>query len=419
MKRVFVKVITVSLVIYLLAGFTTFAQQKYVYDPTSLNVITTAVPSLIIGPDARAGGIGDAGVSSTPDASSMHWNPAKYAFIDKGMGFSVSYCPWLRALVNDMGLADVSGFYKVGDGQAIAASLMYFSLGSIQFTDNNGNSLGNYSPNEYAIDLCYSRKFADKIAGSVAMRYIHSNLTSGQYISSVGQTHAGNAVAADISMYYRDKLKLGKTPASFAFGIDISNIGNKIAYTEITGSKDFLPTNLRLGPTLTMDIDDYNSLSISIDFNKLLVPTPPVYELNDSTGFPVKDAIGNPVILAGKNPNVPEVTGIFQSFTDAPGGFREEIKEFNFSPGMEYWYDKQFALRAGFFWEAESKGDRQYFTVGAGVKYNVFDLDFAYLIPYNSKVADQNPLANTLRFTLLFNFDALNDKDKDKARKTN
>ena len=343
MKRVFIKVITVSLIVYLFSDSSVFAQWKY--DPTSLNVITTAVPSLIIGPDARAGGMGDAGVSSTPDANSMHWNPAKYAFDDKDMGFSVSYCPWLRALVNDMGLADVSGFKKVGDGQAIAASLMYFSLGSIQFTDNNGNSLGNYSPNEYAIDLCYSRKFAKKISGSVAMRYIHSNLTSGQYVQGQ-ETHSGNSIAADISAYYQDNFKLGKTPAKLAFGIDISNVGSKISYTQTT-ERDFLPTNLRIGPTLTMDIDDYNSVSISIDFNKLLVPTPPVYK-TDSNGNQIKDASGNPEILAGMSPNVSPITGVIQSFYDAPGGFHEEIKEFNISPAFEYWYDKQFALRTAF-----------------------------------------------------------------------
>jgi hypothetical protein len=406
MKRVFVNIITVSLIIFLFSGSSVFAQ--WTYDPTSLNVITTAVPSLIIGPDARAGGMGDAGVSSTPDANSMHWNPAKYAFDDKDMGFSVSYCPWLRALVNDMGLADVAGFKKFGDGQAIAASLMYFSLGSIQFTDNNGNSLGNYSPNEYSIDLCYSRKFTKKISGSVAMRYIHSNLTSGQYVQGQ-ETHSGNSIAADISAYYLDNFKLGKTPAKLALGIDISNVGSKITYTQVSGSSDFLPTNLRIGPTLSMDIDDYNTISISVDFNKLLVPTPPIYDSGKV------NASGQPIILAGMSPNVSPITGVIESFYDAPGGFREEIKEFNISPALEYWYDKQFALRTGFFWEAESKGNRKYFTMGAGIRYNVFDLDFAYLVP----IYQQNPLANTLRFTLLFNFDALNNKDKDKTRKAN
>jgi Type IX secretion system protein PorV len=402
MKRVLVNVIAVFLVASLFTGFSAFAQWKY--DPKALNVITTAVPFMLIGPDARAAGVGDAGVSSTPDANSMHWNPAKYAFVDKSLGVSFSYCPWLRALVNDMGLANLSGYKKVGEGQTIAASLSYFSLGNITFTDINGNSLGTYGPNEYAVDLCYARKFADKFSGSVALRYIHSNLTMGQFVQGE-ETHAGNSIAADISAYYQDKLKLGRTPAKIALGIDISNIGAKMAYTDVTGSKDFLPTNLRIGPTLTVDIDEFNSLSISIDFNKLLVPTPPIYDSGKVNPG------GQPIILAGKDPNVGVVTGIFESFTDAPGGFREEIKEFNFSPGMEYWYDKQFALRAGFFWEAESKGNRKYFTMGAGIKYHVFDLDFAYLVP----LKQQNPLQNTLRFTLLFNFDAL--KDKDKTRK--
>ncbi|MFA4851695.1 MAG: type IX secretion system outer membrane channel protein PorV [Bacteroidales bacterium] len=391
MKRVFVNLIPVFLTVYLFTGFSAFAQYKY--DPNALNVITTAVPFLMIGPDARGGGLGDAGVSSTPDANSMHWNPAKYAFIDKDMGFSISYCPWLRALVDDIGLAYLSGYKKIGNDQAIAASLLYFSLGSITFTDNVGTSLGDYKPNEYAIDVCYSRKFSEVISGGVSLRYIHSNLTLGQYVGGA-ESHAGNSIATDVSAYYQKELEFGRTPAKLGVGLNISNIGNKMSYTETT-ERDFIPINMRFGPTLTLDLDEYNSLAIMIDINKLLVPTPPVY---DSTGI---------TILAGKDPNPYVVSGMFQSFSDAPGGFKEEMKEFTFSPGIEYWYDKQFAIRAGFFYEDKTKGNRKFFTLGAGLKYNVFGLDFAYLIP----VEQRNPLENTLRFTLLFDFDAFKDQN--------
>jgi hypothetical protein len=371
-----------------------FSQFKY--DKNVLNTITTAVPFLMIAPDARAGGLGDAGVSSTPDANSLHWNPAKYAFIDKDMGVAVSYSPWLRALVNDINLAYLSGYKKIGNDQAIAASLLFFSMGSITFTDNVGNSLGDYKPSEYAIDLCYSRKFSKVISGGVSLRYIHSNLTSGQFVGG-SESHAGNSVATDVSAYYQKGLELGRTPAKLGIGLNISNIGAKISYTETT-IRDFIPINMRFGPTLTINLDEYNSLAIMIDVNKLLVPTPPVY---DSTGI---------TILAGKDPNVGIVSGIFQSFYDAPGKYKEEIREFTFSPGVEYWYDKQFAVRAGYFYEDKSKGNRKYFTVGAGLKYNVFGLDFAYLIP----VEQRNPLENTLRFTLLFDFDAFKEQNKTK-----
>jgi hypothetical protein len=406
MKRVFVNLIPVFLTVYLFAGSAAFAQQQWTYDPKALNTITTAVPFLMIGPDARAGGLGDAGVSSTPDANSMHWNPSKYAFIDKDMGFSISYVPWLRALVNDIGLAYLSGFKKVGPGQTLAASLLYFSLGDITFTDNVGNNVGTYKPNEFSVDMCYSRKFSDLFSGGVALRYIHSNLTGGTYVGGTTESHAGNSIATDVSAYYQDKVEFGKTPAKIAVGINISNIGAKMAYTETT-KRDFIPINLRIGPTLTIDLDDYNSLSILFDINKLLVPTQPVYKL-DANNLPVIGPNGDPEILAGHSTDVSIVSGMLQSFGDAPGGFREEIKEFNFSPGLEYWYDKQFALRGGFFWEAKSKGNRKYFTLGAGIKYNVFDLDFAYLIPIETR----NPLQNTLRFTLLFNFDAIKEQDK-------
>ncbi|MBI9037144.1 MAG: type IX secretion system outer membrane channel protein PorV [Bacteroidales bacterium] len=368
------------------------------YVGRDLNTITTAVPFLLIAPDARAGAMGDAGVSSTPDASSMHWNPAKYAFIDKKMGFSVSYSPWLRALVNDINLAYVSGYYRIDDRQVIGASLLYFSLGDITFTDVNGGRIGDYKPSEFSIDATYSRKLSDKLSGAIAARYINSNLTQGQYVGAVA-THPGNSIAADVAVYWQDDIVLGNMDGKFAWGINISNIGSKISYSD-NEVKEFIPTNLRFGPSLTLDLDDYNSLSFMIDVNKLLVPTPPIYE-TDSAGSPVY-INGKQVILEGRDPDVSVISGMLQSFYDAPGGFSEEMREFSFSIGAEYWYDKQFALRGGFFYEDKSKGNRKYFTLGAGLRYNVFGLDFAYLIP----LEQHNPLENTLRFSLLFNFDA-------------
>jgi len=376
-----------------------------------VNTITTTVPFLLIAPDARAGAMGDAGVASTPDANSLHWNPAKYAFIDKNMGFSMAYSPWLRKLVNDINLAYITGYKKIGKDQAIAASLLYFSLGDITFTDIVGNVIGNFKPSEFAVDVAYSRKFSDHLSGGVALRYIHSNLTGGIVLTGGQQTHAGNAAAADVSVFYQKNVEMGKQKGLLGIGANISNIGNKISYTEST-QRDFIPINLRLGSSLSLDLDKYNSISFLLDFNKLLVPTPPVYKTNDTTGLPVY-VNGQPVINFGKPNDVGVVSGMLQSFSDAPGGFKEEMKEINTSIGVEYWYDKQFAIRAGYFNEAKTKGNRKFFTVGAGLKYNVFGLDFAYLIP----TEQHNPLENTLRFTLLFDFDAFKEQNKDTETK--
>ena len=374
----------------------------------TINTITTAVPFLMIAPDARSGAMGDAGVSSTPDANSMHWNPAKYAFIEKDMGFSVSYSPWLRKLVNDINLAYL-GFYKrIDDRQTVAATLLYFSLGDITFTDEMGNSLGNYRPNEFSIDGTYSRKLSNNLSGAVAARFIYSNLTQGQFVQG-HETHAGTSIAADVSVYWQKEITMAKLDGLFAWGINISNIGAKISYTD-NAIRDFIPTNLRFGPSLTLDIDEYNTISFMVDVNKLLVPTPPIYKVNDSTGQQVVDpATGKPIILKGKDPDVSVVTGMAQSFYDAPGGFSEEMREFSFAVGAEYWYDKQFALRAGFFYEDKTKGNRKFFTVGAGLRYNVFGLDFSYLIP----LEQHNPLENTLRFSLLFNFEGFKGQSKE------
>jgi len=359
-----------------------------------INTITTAVPFLIISPDARAGGMGDAGVASTPDVNSIHWNPSKLAFVEKKMGFAISYTPWLRKLVPDINLAYVSFYNKLKNDQTIAASLRYFSLGDITFTDGTGNEIGQFNPAEFAFDIAYARKLSEKISGGIALRYINSNLTGGIPAENIA-TKAGHSVAADISAYYTTEVEIGKKDAVFSFGLNISNIGSKISYTE-TGRKDFIPINLRLGPALNFKLNEYNELAFIVDFNKLLVPTPPIYD-------PTNVVDGEQQILFGKSPDVSVASGIFNSFSDAPGGGKEELREVNISGGLEYWYDKQFAFRAGYFYEHELKGNRKYFTLGAGLKYNVFGLDFAYLIPTDQR----NPLENTLRFTLLFDFASL------------
>jgi hypothetical protein len=364
-----------------------------------LNTITTAVPFLMIAPDTRAGAMGDAGVSSSPDANSMHWNPAKYAFIDKDMGFAMNYTPWLRALVPDINLSYLSGFKRLDDLQTIAFSLAYFSLGEINFTDEAGEFLFPVKPNEFAIDVAYARKLSENLSGAVSVRYIYSNLTQGQFVGSI-ETKPGWALAADVSAYYTRELNWDKTPTVFSAGINISNIGNKISYSDEINA-NFIPINLRLGPSLTFNLDDYNQLSVMVDFNKLLVPTPPVY-LKDDNGQLVKGDDGEYVIAAGRDPNRSVVAGMFGSFNDAPGGFKEEINELTYSLGVEYWYDKQFAIRGGYFHEHKTKGDRKYVTMGIGLKYNVFGLDFAYLVP----LAQRSPLENVLRFTLHFDFDA-------------
>jgi len=345
--------------------------------------ITTAVPFLMIGPDARSGGMGDVGAATTPDGNSIYWNASKLAFVEKSVGFNVSYVPWLKGLVDDIGLGYVSGYSKIGDKQTVGASLRYFSLGNITFTNDQGVNQGTYKPNEFAVDLAYSRKLSENFSAAVVGKFIYSNLTLGQNVGGV-ESRAGTSVAADISMYYKKPLRFsrGKT-GEWGLGVSINNIGNKISYTSST-EKDFIPTNLKIGTTFSMDIDDYSFISFSADINKLLVPTPPVL-----------DSLGQP-IPPYKDNNVPPVQGMIQSFYDAP--FKEELQEINYAFGLEYWYDKQFAIRGGYFHENPHKGNRQYFTLGAGLRYNVFGLDFSYLIATNPN----NPLKNTLRFTLSY-----------------
>jgi hypothetical protein len=378
------KALTISIIL-LFSVFVSPARAQ-VEDP--YNVIQTVVPFLTIAPDSRAGALGDAGAATSPDLYSMHWNPAKYAFIDGNGGFGMSYSPWLRALVPDINLAYLTGYYRVDSRQVLAASLMYSSLGEIQFTDDYGNYQRDYNPNEFSVDVAYSRLFSEHWSGGVAMRFIYSNITGGMTVGTT-ETKAGIAFAADASAYYTTKLKLGSRDGNISAGVNFSNIGSKMSYTTDV-DPDFIPMNMRLGTTFLVNLDRYNTLGISLDVNKLLVPTPPVYDEERN-------------IIDGMDPNVSVPVAIFQSFYDAPGGFSEEMKEFTQSVGVEYWYNQQFALRAGYFNEAESKGNKKYFTVGAGFRLSVFSLDFSYLVP----VTQNNPLARTLRFSLGFEFDSL------------
>lgn len=368
------------------------------------NVISTAVPFMSIAPDARSSAMGDIGVSTSPDVYSMHWNPAKYAFIQEDFSVGLAYSPWLRTLVNDMNIAYLGMAKRVSPKSTVAATMRYFTLGDINYRGQNNDDLGTYSPNEWAVDVAYSRKLGKYISGSVAGRFIYSNLTQG--IDTYSKPAI--SVAADIAVYYtRDVEWFSNIGANISWGAAITNIGSKMNYDESTLDKDFIPTNLRFGPTLKLDIDDYNSLAFSVDFNKLLVPTPPAY-YPDSVG-----SDGRPVIAAGRDNEVGLVQGMIQSFYDAPGGFKEELKEFTLGFGAEYWYNQVFTVRAGFFHEAQMKGNRRYVTLGAGLRYNVFSLDVSYLVPVNNTATSgQNPLENTLRFSLTFNIDKWADNTK-------
>ena len=373
------------------------------------NVISTAVPFMLIAPDARSSAMGDVGVSTSPDVYSMHWNPAKYAFIEDDFSVGLAYSPWLRELVSDMNIAYVGFSKRVSPKSTVAATLRYFSLGEFSFTGNGGEDKGTYMPNEWAIDMAYSRKLGKYISGAVAGRMIYSNLTQGVQDYS----KPAISVAADIAVYYtRPVYWFSNTDANFSWGVSINNIGSKMQYNEANLEKDFVPTNLRLGPTLQLAIDDYNTLAFSVDLNKLLLPTPPVYATDPETGAIIFEN-GEPVIAAGKDDNVGPVQGIIQSFYDAPGGFSEELNEFTLGLGAEYCYNQTFFVRTGFFNEAKMKGNRRYMTFGAGLRHNVFDIDVSYLVPVNNTATSgTNPLEGTLRFSLTFNLDKWGNNTK-------
>ena len=371
------------------------------------NVITTAVPFVSIAPDARGGSMGDCGVASEPDVYSMHYNPAKYVFLPEKLSIGLGYSPWLRNLASDMNLAYLAGAYKINDRSAVAATLRYFSCGDIEFRDEHNTSLGTYRPNEWAIDATYSRMLGDYLSGAVAGRFIYSDLTKGQG-GNQDDSRAGISVAADVAVYYKRPVEwFSDMDADFAWGASITNIGSKMNYRGNSVKRDFIPTTMRLGTSLKLELDEYNSLAFMVDFSKLLVPTPPARDIASDS------------IIAGYDNNVPVVQGIIQSFYDAPGmgynyntgewenygKFYEELCEINIGAGVEYWYNNIFAVRAGYFNETALKGNRKYVTLGAALRYNVFGLDVSYLIPVNT-VAGSNPLENTLRFNLTYSLGA-------------
>lgn len=390
-------IITTTFLMVML-GFYQSAEAQYCYEENGqyynldgtpcTNAVLTAVPFLRIVADARSGAMGDVGLAISPDANSMHFNASKLAFIEDKAGLSATYTPWLRSLgLNDVYLAYLSGFVKTGDLQAIGYSLRYFSLGSIQFTDANGMALNTGKPNEFEVALAYSRKLTDDFSAALTGKFIYSNLASGQQTEGGDVIEPALAGAADLSVYYQNEMKSGD---NLNFGMAITNIGSKVTYTRSL-LKDFIPTNLGIGAAYEWQIDDYNTLTIATDINKLLVPTPCQGEDCDTDGNgPDYKEIGS-------------IRGIFTSFGDAPEGFSEELKELMYSFGVEYWYDKQFAVRAGYFAEHAQKGNRKYFTVGLGLKYNIFGMNISYLVPTTTQ---RNPLDNTLRFSLLFDFSA-------------
>nr|WP_321452908.1 type IX secretion system outer membrane channel protein PorV [uncultured Carboxylicivirga sp.] len=352
--------------------------------------IQTAVPFLNINPESRSGGMGDVGAATSPDMNSQHLNPAKYAFIESSMGVSVSFTPWLRSLVNDINMYYVTYHYRMDKMQTLSASLRYFSMGQITFTGADGTDQYTGSPNEFALDAAYSRILSEKFSGAVAFRYIRSDLTNGY--GDNGALSAGNAFAADVAFYFVNPMRVNRNDAEFSAGLNISNIGSKISYDKV--NKEFIPTNIKLGVGFAMDMDKYNSISFALDANKLLVPSSQLSgDGEDMTGLSVPAAI-------------------FKSFGDHADGFSGELQEITVSLGAEYWYDKQFALRAGYFHENENQGNRKFASAGAGLRFNAFQLDASYIIP----IVANNPLGNTMRFSLSFDLSEMNGGNKKKRR---
>ncbi len=355
------------------------------------NTIVTAVPFLRIVPDARSGAMGDVGLAISADPNAMHFNASKLAFVENDVAVSATYTPWLRALgLQDVYLAYLSGYKKLDDSQTVGASLRYFSLGTISFTDDNGQPLGTGRPNEFEFAFAYARKLSDNLSVAVTPKFIYSNLAAGQSIGDIEIT-PGIAGAADFSLTYKTPVQLQSGTSNLTVAGAITNLGSKISYTKSV-NKDYIPTNLGLGAAWDFDFDEFNSFTVAADINKLLVPTPCLGDNCDEDGNGILDYKEQSMF-----------SGVLSSFGDAPGGGSEEIKELMYSIGVEYWYDKQFAVRAGYYSENVTKGNRKYFTVGLGLKYNVFGLNFSYLVPTTNQ---RNPLDNTLRFSLLFDFAA-------------
>ncbi|MES2386421.1 MAG: type IX secretion system outer membrane channel protein PorV [Bacteroidota bacterium] len=379
-----------AVIVFSVLSIVTARAQQYSFNGSDYNkTIITAVPFLTITPDARSAGMGDAGVAITPDANAAWWNAGKSCFLEKKMGFAISYTPWLRSLgVNDIFLFNGSGYYKFVHEDALSVNFTYFNLGSITFTDQVGSKIMDFNPNENAIMVGYSRRLSDNFGLGVNGRFIHSNLSGS--ITNGGSANIGtnsrpaNSASVDVGAYYTREISVNGSPADLSFGLNMSNIGPKVSYSD-QNRRDFIPTNLKVGGALTMELDQYNKLTFTVDANKLLVPTPSV----DSSGTPVSTQ------------DVSFVSGMVKSLYDAPGGGSEKLQEIIIASGLEYWYDQILAVRGGYFYEAQNKGNRRYFTAGVGLRYQQFGIDFAYLIP----VQTNNPLSDTFRFTLHFDLD--------------
>ncbi len=391
-----------SLKIAIIALCATIALPSMATDKNDFNPIQTGVNSLNIAPDARGASMGDLGAATDPDANSQYWNPSKYAFAWSTAGVSLSYTPWLRKLVNDIFLANLAGYWKIGssDNQAVSASLRYFSLGEVTTSGSTGSEIQSLNPYEMSFDIGYSRKLSEKYSMGVVFRYIYSDL--GFSDSYVGDQNTGaSAFSADISGYYTTYPMVGRSECQWSWGWNISNVGTKVSYNN-GENPAFLPTNLRLGTTFKFPLADYHNLALSLDLNKLLVPARPReadFDMNTTEGQ--QEYIDKLEDWENMSP----ITGIFKSFSDAPGGAKEELREINFSLGAEYSYNDQFFLRAGYYYENEFKGNRKYFAMGAGFSLNVVRLDASYMLA----TAQTSPLDQTLRFTLTFDMDGLKD----------
>jgi hypothetical protein len=384
MKKIFI----IAMMAFLCAVQTMQAQKE------QFNPVQHGVTSLMVAPDSRGGGMGDVGAATDPDVYSQFWNPAKYPFNIARAGLGLSYTPWLRQLVSDMDLAYVSGFYRIGDYSALSGALRYFSLGEVGTGyDEQGNIENPINPYEMAIDVAYSRMLSETFSAAVALRFIYSDLAWNE----AEDITPGSAFAADIAFYYNNYMILGQRECMLGLGANISNIGSKISYDE-GNTSEFVPTNLRVGASLLIPIDEYNTISFSADANKLLVPTRPM-QTEDESDQDYQDRIQKDYY------DLSPITGIFKSFNDAPDGFSEELKEIQWSVGAEYMYNNQFAVRAGYHHEDPYKGNRKYWTVGAGFKMSVFSLDASYIV----SVAQTNPLDKTLRFSMSFDMDGLRD----------
>ena len=375
--------------LFVLGVLTASAQDKR----DMFNPVRNSVTSQTIAPDARAAGMGDVGAATDPDVNSQYWNPAKYPFAISRAGVALNYTPWLRQLVNDMDLAYMAGYYRIGDYSAVSASLRYFSLGEVQTSTSVSGDAMTINPYEMSVDVAYSLMLSEKFSIAAAVRWIYSDLTY-DYTSD---TSPGSAFAADLGLYYQNYINIGDRESQLGMGLHISNIGSKITFGG-TDDSEFIPTNLRLGGSLMIPIDDYNRFTIAADANKLLIPTYPQQKDGESTEDYQKRKQKDYYDLSS-------IGGIFKSFGDAPGGFKEELQEVNWSVGAEYTYHDQFSVRAGYHNESANKGNRKYFTVGAGLKMSVFSLDAGYVIA----TAKSNPLDETLRISLSFDMDGIKD----------